>query len=248
MNSGSKLSGCQALLSVGSLLPPCLACLPSLCLPASLFSLSPSPSSSLPLPASVYLIDVGLGAAVLWRYLFGFLLDPLATGTKGELAAHGAAPAPEAWRMKGRKAGPLHPWLPVPAVSLFSHFARNAFELLPDPLSAVQMEFNALPWLDARSVRGGSNGTVSPPWRSISNLPCAMIIWVLDRASLPSSTHCLLYFSFIVPGISGSDIEAFQRGARQDSFWGEEGCTFWTVHVGLCFGHHPLVAAVWYTS
>lgn len=65
MNSGSKLSGCQALLSVGSLLPPCLACLPSLCLPASLFSLSPSPSSSLPLPASVYLIDVGLGAAVL---------------------------------------------------------------------------------------------------------------------------------------------------------------------------------------
>lgn len=35
---------------------------------------------------------------------------------------------------RGGKQGALHPGLPVPAVSLFSHFARNAFELLPDPI------------------------------------------------------------------------------------------------------------------
>lgn len=67
MNSGSRLSGCRVLLSVGSLflLSP-FACLLALPLPASLslfcLPLPPLPHS---LPASLYLIEVHLGAAVL---------------------------------------------------------------------------------------------------------------------------------------------------------------------------------------
>lgn len=103
---------------------------------------------------------------------------------------------------------------------------RNAFELLPDlyPIVCVRMEFSTLLWGDAQCVRGGRNGAVSAPWRSISNLPCAMIIWVLEHASLPSSAHCLPHFPLIVPAISGSDMEPFQRGAaRQDSLWEKRG-------------------------
>lgn len=207
---------------------PLPACLPSLCLPASLFSLSPSPSSSLPLPASVYLIDVGLGAAVLCGGTFlvsSLILLPLEQ-KENWLPVVQHLPLKPGEQRGGKRVlcipGCLCRQWACSVTSL--EMPLNCCQI---PLSAVQMEFNALPWLDAHSVRGGRNGTVSPPWRSISNLPCAMIIWVLDHASLPSSAHHLLYFSFIVPGISGSDMEAFQRGAaRQDSFWGEEGCTF----------------------
>lgn len=225
--SGDKLQQqavrCQALLSVDSL-PSHSPLSHALALPLPV-CLSPCPVVCRPRPPSPYWCGFRCCCS-LWWYSFDFLLDPLATGTKGEVAACGAAPAPAAWGAKGRKVGTLHPHLPARQWA-FGHFARNAFELLPDPIVCSANGVQRPAQLDAQCLRGGENGSLSPPWRSISNLLCAMIIWILDYASLPSSAHHLPYFPLIVPGISGSDMEAFQRGAtRQDSSWGEEGCAF----------------------
>lgn len=57
------------------------------------------------------------------QHLFAFPLDPPATGTKGELAASGAAPARAVRGAEGRRVGALHRALPEPAASSFSHFA-----------------------------------------------------------------------------------------------------------------------------
>lgn len=51
---------------------------------------------------------------------------------------------------------------------------------------------------------------------------CLPLHWTMS-----SFAHRLPYFPLIVPEISGSDIEAIQRGAaRQDSFWGEGNYAF----------------------
>lgn len=80
-------------------LPPCLPICPP--------SISPSPFSS-PHAAPLLPLPYWCGFRCCcspWWYLFVFLLDPLATGTKGELSARGVAPARAAWGAKGRKAG-----------------------------------------------------------------------------------------------------------------------------------------------
>lgn len=205
-------------------LPPCP---PSARLP--LFS--PSPSSSPLLPASLYLIDVGFRCCFSpWRYLFGFLLDPLATGTKGEEGLPMVQHLPlQPGERRGGKRGALRPRLPAPAGRLFSHFARNAFELLPDPIvcraNGVQRPAVIRCGVCKRRKEWSCIPTPKEHLKSavchddnLSAGPCF---------SLPSSAHRLPYLPLIVPGISGSDMEAFQTGAaRQDSFWGEEGCAF----------------------
>lgn len=119
-NSGSKLSVCQALLSVGSL-PPLspLAC--PLALPLSL----PLPSlPPMPLPSSLCLTDVGLGAAVLrgGTFLFSSLiLLPLEQRENCPPVVRHLPMQPG--ERRGGKRGAPHPALPAPALSLFSHFA-----------------------------------------------------------------------------------------------------------------------------
>lgn len=208
-------------------LPPCTpAYPPSARLPPS--SLSPPPH---PPPAPCLSLPYWCGFRCCcspWQYLFWFPPWSSCHWNKGRTGCPWWSTCPCSLGSEGEESRAL--CIPVClcrqwACSVTSlEMPLNCCQI---PLSAVQMEFNALPWLDAQCVRGGKNGAVSPPWRSISNLPCAMIIWVLDHASLPSCAHHLPYFPLIVPGISGSDMEAFQRGAaRQDSFWGEKGCAF----------------------
>lgn len=108
---------------------------PLLPCPPACLSISPSPSSSPLLPASLYLIDVGLGAAVLPGGTFlvcSLILLPLEQ-KENRLPVVQHLPLQPGGRRGGKRGAP-HPRLPAPAVSWFSHFARNAFELLPDPI------------------------------------------------------------------------------------------------------------------
>lgn len=115
------------------LLPPHSpsACLLVSPLPACPSSSSPSPSFP-SLPASLYVSDVGLGAAVLGNGIFSFsswillLLE--------QKAQHLPLQPGERREGSGGKQDALHPCLPPPAGSFLRHFDRNAFELLPDSL------------------------------------------------------------------------------------------------------------------
>ena len=116
---------------------PSLVCPLALPLPAclSLLSLPLSPLFPPQLPASLYLIDVGLGAAVLpggTILVSSLILLPLEQKENWLPVVQHLPLQPE--ERRGGEPGDLHPRLPAPAVSSFSHFARNAFELLPDPI------------------------------------------------------------------------------------------------------------------
>lgn len=89
-------------------------------------------------------------------------------------------------------------------------------------------------------LRGGRNGAVSPPWRSISDLRCAMINWTLDHAS-PT-------FPSLFLGFQGVMWKLFRGELQGEIVSGGKLLCFWAAYVGLCFAHHPPVAAVWYTS
>lgn len=120
-------------------LPPCPPdCFPSACLALSFLSPSPSSSPLSPPPTSLYLI-VGLGAVVLRGSTFlvsSSILLPLEQKENWLPVVQHLLLQPGGRRggKRGALHPPLHSRLPAPAVSVFSHFARNAFELLPDAI------------------------------------------------------------------------------------------------------------------
>lgn len=120
--------------------------------------------------------------------------------------------------MEERKAGTLHPVLPQRRWACSATLLEMPLNRCQIPLSAVQTELNApLQW-DAQHVKRKERSCIPTLKENRESAVCH------DNLN---PGPCFSYFPFIVPGISGCDVEAFLRGAaRQDSLWGESSCAF----------------------
>lgn len=123
--------------------------------------------------------------------------------------------------VEGRKAGTLHPALPQRQWACSVTLLEMPLNCCQIPLSAVQMEFNApLRW-DAQRVQRKEQSCIPTLKEHLESAVCH------NNLNPGPCLPCFSYIPFIVPGISGSDVEAFQReAARQDSLWGESSCAF----------------------
>lgn len=165
----------------------CVGCLPPLSPahpPSAHPPLSPSPFSS-PRPASLYLTGVVLGAAVLCDSTF--LLSPLILLPPEQKGS--SLPAVQHLPVQSREQRGGG-WVPCILLCLSQQRACSV-TLLEMPLNCCQIPLSACKWSSTPHcdemcsvLRGGRNGAVYSPWRSISDLLCAMIIWTLDHASL----------------------------------------------------------------